>query len=85
MAYGDACEHHPRTTWEEFEGMDYHYRLEDLLKERDRAFLRAQTPLPEAEQADAEWRRLDKELDECALEFVAYRARLRLARESGTR
>jgi hypothetical protein len=82
MAYGDnaAGEQHSRVSWEEFAGMEYHWRLEELLKEWRRAFSLANTPLPQAEQAGAEWRRLDKELEECALEFVAYKARLRLAR-----
>lgn len=83
MAYGDACEHHPRLSWEEFEFMDYKYRLEDLLREWYAAFRHAHTPLEASlaslEEADIEWRRLDKELEEAALEFVAYCARLRLA------
>ncbi len=52
------------------------FRMEDLLRERHRAFMRACHP--HAPGTDAEWRRLDKALEQTAIEFAAYAARLRL-------
>jgi hypothetical protein len=79
MAYGDACEQHPRIPWEEFESSDYFYRLEDL----QRGWFRTFDWAPDTDEAamGRERERLYRELEECALEFVAYRASLRLARE----
>jgi hypothetical protein len=60
--------------------MDYLYRLEDLNVEWYRAFLVAHGDPddPRAEAADEEWRRCGQALEETALEFAAYAARLRM-------
>jgi len=81
MAYGDACEQHPRVPWEEFESPEYFYRLKDLQREWFGTFHSSpDTDADDAAAADRERERLYRELEECALEFVAYRARLRLER-----
>jgi hypothetical protein len=80
MAYGDATEHDAPIPWERFEYMEYLYRLEDSLRERHRAFAIAHGDPedPRIASADAEWRHLDKKLEETALELAAYAARRRL-------
>ncbi len=80
MAYGDATEHGPGVPWEEFEYMEYLYRLEDLLRERHEAFATAHgNPNdPRAADADAEWRRLDRQIEETAFELAAYAGRRRM-------
>jgi glyoxylase-like metal-dependent hydrolase (beta-lactamase superfamily II) len=85
VAYGDASEHGPGIPWEKFEYMEYLYRLEDLLRERSEAFAIAHgnPDDPRAAAADEEWRRLDKQIEETALELAAYAARRRLEREGG--
>jgi sugar phosphate isomerase/epimerase len=77
VAYGDATLQNPPAPWEEFEYTEYLGRLEDLLKERGGAFMRSCHP-DAPPDADDEWRRLDKELEQTAIEFAAYAARLRL-------
>ena len=64
MAYGDATEKGPPMPWEEFEYMEYLYRLEDLLKERGEAFAIAHGNPEDARAgaADVEWRPLGKAL-----------------------
>ncbi len=84
MAYGDATRHSPPVRWEELEYVEYLYRLEDLLKERHRAFSIAHgnPDDPRAEEAAAQLRRRDKKLVGTALEFVAYAARQGLEGET---
>ena len=77
MAYGDATLQEPPVPWEEFEYMEYIFRLEDLLRESGRAHGRACHP-DAPPDADAEWRRLNRALEQTALEFAAYAARLHL-------
>ena len=81
-AYGDATEQAPPIPWENFEYVEYLYRLEDLLKERQRA-LSIDHDNPEDQQAAAaaavaEWRRIDREIEETALKLAAYAARRQL-------
>lgn len=80
MAYSDTAEHFPPIPWAEFEYTEYLYRLEDLMAERSRAFAIAHgnPDNPGADAADMQWRELDRKLEETALEFAAYAARLRL-------
>ncbi len=81
MAHGDATLQYPATPWEEFEYMEYIHRLEDLLKESARAFalsIHHRSSDRTASDANAEYLRLRKALEETALEFVAYAARRRL-------
>jgi hypothetical protein len=63
--------------------MEYLYRLEDLLRERHKAFAIAHgnPEDPRAEEADVEWRRLDRQIEETALELAAYSARRQLEAE----
>jgi len=77
MAYGDATLQEPAVPWEEFEYMEYLYRLEELLRERGRAFMRAGHP-DAPPDADDEWKRIEREIEETAIEFAAYAVRLRL-------
>jgi hypothetical protein len=84
VAYGDAHEDAllGAIPWEEFEFTEYIFRMEDLIRERSRAFALAHVNPDEApaivEAADGEWRRCDRALEETALEFVVYRTRMRL-------
>jgi len=81
MAYGDATLQEPPVPWEEFEYTEYLYRLEELLGELFSAFALACHPLSSdrtASDANAEYLRLRKALEETAIEFAAYCARLRL-------
>jgi glyoxylase-like metal-dependent hydrolase (beta-lactamase superfamily II) len=80
MAYGDGDTQNPPVPWEQFEYTEYLFRLQDLLKERDSAFgiAHGNPEDPRAEEADAEWRRLDRAIEETALELAAYSARRRL-------
>jgi hypothetical protein len=77
VAYGDATLQNPPVPWEEFEYMEYLYRLEDLMQERGRAFDRACHP-DAPPDADDEWKRINREIEEAAIEFAAYATRLRL-------
>ncbi len=74
MAYGDATLQDPRLPWGEFEYMEYLYRLEELLREHSRASALACRPDAPAD-ADDEWKRIEREIEETALEFAAYAAR----------
>jgi hypothetical protein len=77
LAYGDATLQTPPIPWEEFEYTEYLFRLESLLRERDRAHGRACHPhAPPG--ADDEWKRIEREIEETAIEFAAYAVRLRL-------
>jgi hypothetical protein len=82
VAYGDAIEHDPPIQWEEFEYVEYLYRLQDLLEERHRAFSIAyddpEDPRAASGAAVAEWRRLDRDIEETTLELEAYAARRQL-------
>jgi hypothetical protein len=74
MAFGDATPETTALAWEELDYTEYLFRLRDLLSERMDVILR--DPLGPA--ADAECRRLDRAIEETAMEFVAYAARHRL-------
>ena len=79
-AYGDATAQHPPVPWVEFEYTEYLFRLRDLLEAREGAFAVAHGDPddPRAAAADEAWRRYSRDLEETALEFAAYAARLRL-------
>lgn len=74
MAYGDD------QPWGNFEYTEYLFRLDDLLDEYHEAFAIAHSDPddPRAEKADAMWRRRRRDVEETALEFAAYVARLRM-------
>ncbi len=81
MAYGDENGPSGPIPWGEFEYLDFLYRIEDLQKEWYKTFFVAHHPeagTAETEAAEAEWRRCGRALEETALEFAAYAARLRL-------
>ena len=79
MAYGDENGPSGPVPWEEFEYMEYLNRMEDLNDEFHRAFVIAHSKGPaRVEAADEEWRRCGRALEETALEFAAYAARLRM-------
>ena len=81
MAFGDPTLRTLPIPWEEFGYAEYLCRLEDLLKERHRVFAQAvrhRSPSGTASDADAEYHRLGKALEQTALQFAAYVARLRL-------
>ncbi len=79
MAYGDENGPSRPVPWEEFEYMEYLYRMDDLNDEWHRAFAIAHSKGPaRVEAADEEWRRCGRALEETALEFAAYAARLRM-------
>jgi hypothetical protein len=77
MAYGDATLQDPPIPWEEFEYVEYLWRLENLMQERNRAFDRACHPDGHFD-VGGDWERIDREIEETAIEFAAYAARLRL-------
>jgi len=82
VAYGDANGPSGPIPWEEFEYMEYLFRMEELNREWYRAFFIANGNPNEdpaiAEAADKEWRRCGRALEETALEFAVYAARLRM-------
>ncbi len=82
MAYGDENGPSRPVPWEEFEYMEYLYRMADLNEEWYTAFAVANGNLDEdsarVEAADEEWRRCGRALEETALEFAVYAARLRM-------
>lgn len=80
MIYGDATPLSPAVPWEKFEYPEYLYRLEDLMVEFWRAheFAHIKKDEPQQEWAEAQCLRRRRELEETALEFVAYTARLEL-------
>ncbi len=82
MAYGDANGPSGPIPWEEFEYTEYLNCMEDLNREWYRAFFVANGNPNEdparVEAADEEWRRCGRALEETALEFAAYAARLRM-------
>ncbi len=79
MAYGDENGPSGPVPWEEFEYMEYLYRMDDLNDEFHRAFVIAHgNGHARVEAADEEWRRCGRALEETALEFAAYAARLRM-------
>ncbi len=73
----DQTKYDPAVPWEEFGYPEYLDRLESLLKELRRAFIRAGHP-DASPDADGERKRIEREIEETALEFVAYAARQRL-------
>ncbi len=77
MAYGDATLQEPPVPWEEFEYTEYLFRLESLTEELVMAHGRAGHP-DAPPDADDEWKRIEREIEETAIEFAAYAARLRL-------
>jgi hypothetical protein len=82
VAYGDENGHSGPVPWEEFEYMEYLYRMDDLNDEWHKAFAIAHRNPDEdsarVEAADEEWQRCGRALEETALEFAAYAARLRM-------
>jgi len=79
VAYGDENGPSGPVPWEEFEYMEYLNRMEDLNDEFHRAFVIAHSKGPaRVEAADEEWRRCGRALEETALEFAVYAARLRM-------
>ncbi len=82
MAYGDENGPSRPVPWEEFEYMEYLYRMGDLNEEWYRAFAIAHgNPdggSARAEAADGKWRRCGRALEETALEFAVYAVRLRM-------
>ncbi len=78
MAYGDATLQDPPIPWEEFEYVEYLWRLENLMQERHRVFDRACRPDGQFVGNAGDWERIDREIEETALEFAAYATRLRL-------
>ncbi len=82
MAFGDANGPLGPIPWEEFMYTGYLFRMEELNDERHRAFAIAHINPDEdpaiVEAADKEWRRCGRALEETALEFAAYAARLRM-------
>jgi hypothetical protein len=85
MAYGDDTPQNPQVPWSEFEETEYLFRFEDLLNEFWEAWRIAHgaPDAPRADGAEKEWRGCQEKLEETAMEYAAYRQRLRL--QSGVR